>query len=353
MRAILALLILVVPALSGEPLTVPPATSIAPTPFPTDYRRSPCAATANVCQSFNRSQFADIAALRGFDLGQEWVEAHWDELQTALQPACERIATCFATPGNDHMFCNDIGTVEALGVCNRYPQGSVEREKCGFFINVFMAGVDRNSLPVWTELQACTQAQTGDTPSAHRVLKYWISPGTIHLDQTDPFTVYAVDSETGVAVQAKVLIESKTPIYAEDAPDGQPTTFYAVRWKPRLVRVPNASGHSDLVPPQIRIVAPGYREESFRLPMNVPRMKLTMSPPLAKWKRGTNRVTIKALDAATGSPVEARVMAGSTVLGKTNVPFELVLLPGQKRPEIWVTSLYERYSDVVVAAAKK
>ncbi len=349
MRAILIFLILVAPALFGDPLPVPPA---APIPLPTDYRRSPCAANVNACQSFNKSQFADIAALRGFDIGQDWVDAHWDELVTALLPTCERIATCFATPGNDYLFCNDIGSVEAVGVCSRYPQGSTEREKCIFFTKIFMAGVDRRSLPVWTELQACTKAQSPATP-AERILRYWISPAAIDPDRTEQFTVYAVDGETGVAVQAKVRIESKNPIYAEASPDGQPTTFYAIRWKPQLVRVPNASGHTDLVPPRIRIVAPGYREESFTLPVTIPRMKLTMDPPLKKLKRGKNKITIKALDAATGIPVEARVMAGSTVLGRTNEPFELVLRQGQKRPEIWVTSLYERYSDAVVAPAGK
>jgi hypothetical protein len=80
-------------------------------------------------------------------------------------------------------------------------------------------------------------------------------------------------------------------------------------------------------------------------------MTVTMDPDPSKLKRGKNTVTITARDAATGTPVEARVMGGSSVLGKTNVPFELEIVKGQKRPEIWVTSLYDRYNDVVVVSA--
>jgi hypothetical protein len=78
-------------------------------------------------------------------------------------------------------------------------------------------------------------------------------------------------------------------------------------------------------------------------------MKVEMKP--AKLRRGKNIVTITAVDSVTGKPVEARVMGGERVLGKTNQPFEIEITG--KRPEIWVTNLYDRYSDVVVAPADK
>jgi hypothetical protein len=122
-----------------------------------------------------------------------------------------------------------------------------------------------------------------------------------------------------------------------------------VPWKPKPVRVPNAAGHKDVLPPAVTLQAPGYRTVTFRLPMEIPSMKVTMSP--AKLRRGKNTVTVTAVDAATGKPVEARVMGGQLVLGKTNVPFELEVVG--KAPEIWVTSLYDRYNDVVVAPGGK
>jgi hypothetical protein len=74
-----------------------------------------------------------------------------------------------------------------------------------------------------------------------------------------------------------------------------------------------------------------------------------MTPSPDQLKPGKNIITVTARDAATGKPVEARVMAEDMAVGETNKPFELQLTRRDKRPEIWVTSLFDRYSDVVVA----
>ncbi len=328
-----------------------PALAQSRQPYPDDYEPSRCATAAPVCKTFTQSQFADIAAIRGFDIGQEWVDAHWRELSEALAPACAKIATCFAAPGNDSTFCNDIVSQEVFATtCNRYPQGSVDREKCSFFVRVYLFGHDRNSSEPWKKIQECAKAET---TGGERTFEWWVSPASFGTDYPGSFTVYAIDSVTRVPVRAKVHIQSKQQVYAPDAPNGLPTTFYPVPWKPRLARVPNAQGHQDVAAPRVRIEAPGYRTATFPLPMTVPAMTVKMEPDPSKLKRGKNTVTITARDAATGEPVEARVMAGSTVLGRTNVPLELEIVKGQKRPEIWVTNLYDEYSDVVVVPAEK
>ena len=322
---------------------------LAREPFPADYQPSPCAtpdAVTRVAKTFPQSEIAQIAAMRGYDVGQEWVDAHWKELTEALHPIWTKAATCFVTAGNDNLFCNDVAQTEAFAVCNRYPEGSKDREKCIFTMTAILAGQDHNSKQTWTELRACAEA---NKPAGERTLKWWLTPESFGAMYPGHFTVYTVDSETRVPVQARLHIQSTQPIYADDVPNGLPTTYYKVPWKPKLVRVANAQGHQDVVAPEVRIEAPGYKSVTFRLPMEVPVMKVEMKP--AKLKRGKNSVTITAVDAATGKPVEARVMGGQHVLGKTNVPFELELTG--KRPEIWVTNLYDRYSDVVVVAAEK
>lgn len=332
MRPLIAILLLLATPVLGREI------------FPSGYKPAPCAKPEKVCQSFPVSQIAEIAGLRGYDIGQEWVDAHWNELATAIAPLCAKMATCFATPGNDSVFCNDVLALEAQPVCDRYPAGSKDREKCASFMITYLAGIDRNSKEPWTEMQACAAEQPR---GGERTLEHWMVQGDGH------FTVYAIDSETRVPVRAALHIQSTTPIHAEDVPDGRPATFYKTPWKPRLVRVPNADGHQDVVPPVVRIEAPGYRTESFSMPLVVPKMVVEMNPPAAKLRRGRNVVTITARDSASGAPVEARVMAGERVLGKTNEPFELECRKGEKRPEIWVTNLYDRYSDVVVAPAGK
>ncbi|HEX6083417.1 MAG TPA: hypothetical protein VF266_02765 [Thermoanaerobaculia bacterium] len=317
-------------------------------PFPAGYTPSPCATPAAIAKAgktFPQSQIAQIAALRGYDVGQEWVDAHWKELSEGLQPIWAKAATCFVTAANDNLFCSDIAAAEAFTLCDRY-SGS-DREKCIFTMTAITAGQDHNSKEAWTAMRDC--AAQHHQPATERTLDWWLVPAAFGPDYSGVFHVYALDSETRVPVQARLHIQSAQSIYADDAPSGLPTTFYKVPWKVKLFRVPNAQGHRDVVAPEVRIEAPGYRAETFRLPVQVPVMKAEMKP--AKLKRGRNKVTITAVDAATGKPVEARVMGGERVLGKTNEPFELEITGRQ--PEIWITNLYDRYSDVVVAPAKK
>lgn len=345
MRPLLVILVLLSPSALAD--------SAMRETFPADYKPSPCADPAKVCQSFNQSQMAGIAALRGFDIGQEWVDAHWKELTEAIQPSCAKVASCFAAPNSEFTFCNDILRDEVYRVCNRYPEGSTDRTKCDFYIRTFWAGHDRKSKQAWKDAQECGAGQASAS-AAERTFEHWIVPARIGASYQGSFVIYAIDSETRVPVRARLHIDSKERIYAEGPADGHPTTFFPVPWKPKLVRVPNAAGHRDVLPPEVRIDAPGYKSVTLRLPVEIPTMIVKMSPPPAELKPGKNTVTIVASDAATGEPVEARVMAGGyAVLGKTNEPFELEIIRGKKRPEIWVTSLYDRYSDVVVVPGRK
>jgi hypothetical protein len=337
LRHLLILLLLAVPVLAQTRQ-----------PYPDDYKVHPCASAAPVCQTFKQSKFSDIAAIRGFDIGQEWVDSHWTELSEALAPSCQKIATCFAT-NNSFTFCNDLVFDDAYNLCDRYAEGSDDHRKCNYFLRTYLFGHDRNSSGPLKVIQDCTKAQPA---SGERTLEWWMSPATIGADYDGKFKVFTIDSETHVPVKAALILDVKPQIYASDSPEGMPTSFYFVPWKGKLVRVPNAQGHSDVLPPEVRIESPGYKTVSFRLPVDVPKMTLKMDPDPSKLKRGKNTVTITATDATTGKPVEARVMGGSAVLGKTNVPFELEIVKGQKRPEIWVTSLFDRYSDVVVARAE-
>ena len=46
-------------------------------------------------------------------------------------------------------------------------------------------------------------------------------------------------------------------------------------------------------------------------------------------------------------------MLGERTIGPGNTPIEIERGKNEKLPEIWVTSLFDRYSDVVVAKAEK
>jgi hypothetical protein len=88
-----------------------------------------------------------------------------------------------------------------------------------------------------------------------------------------------------------------------------PATIYPFDYKPKFKRVPNAAGHTDLLPATVTVTAPNYPESKFVLNAEVPKMTVTMTP--AKLRGGKNVITVEAKDVGTGKPVEARVMSGA------------------------------------------
>ncbi|HUP60022.1 MAG TPA: hypothetical protein VNA69_06345 [Thermoanaerobaculia bacterium] len=318
--------------------------------FPEDYKPNPCA-PAKVCQSYPRGEIVGMGArtLGLTALRQDWVAEHFDEIIGSFGPACRKVATCYAQPGNTFMFCDDIIVKEMPATCDRYPKSSNDYEQCNQLVRVYANGLTLMSQASWREAQACTM-KTPPSPEP-RKLEVWMSPATLPHGFDGRVTVYALDVETRVPVKASVTVGTEI-IYTKEVPDGTPTTWYWFPWKTKLVRVANAQGHRDVVPPALQMRANGYEPVTMPMPVAIPKMIVEMTP--STLKRGKNSVTVTARDSETGAPVEARVMFGHhTVLGQTNEPLEIELARGEKRREIWVTSMYDRYSDVVVAPAER
>lgn len=344
MRKLLILFILLTPALFADDAPARPV-------FPDDYQANPCAPT-DVCKSFDRYKF--VAAARtflGFTVDDRWITDHWDEIRKALEPGCAKMANCYTVFGSTFTFCNDAVVPEMRTVCDRFPNGSADRDQCLMFVEVYVLGVDQNSRPKWDEAQKCNAAasphQTRTTPP-----DVWTDPPKFGPDYKGMITVYAQDPVTKLPVPGFVHVE-KTTLYASGTPIGRPYTFYPFRWPFKLQRVPNAQGHTDLVAPKVTVEGFGWPAVTLTMPVELSTMVIEMQPPVEKLKRGKNQVTFVARDAKTGEPVEARIMLGDHILGDTNKPLTIELKRGQKRPEIWATSLFDRYNDVVIAPAEK
>jgi hypothetical protein len=339
-KTLLLVMLLTFPALAQSPSAIREA-------FPSDYTPSPCAAdTAAVCKSFAMEKMSSYGAtFRGFDMRQEWVNEHWDEMTKAFTPLCTKIANCFTVKVNDWVYCLDIMREDFIGTCNRFPADSEDRRQCTMFAMTYYIGLGAK-----TQLHKASQDCIAANPTTgERKLEAWIQPQTFAFDFHDLMTVFAYDAETHIPVRALVTIDAGT-LRSTEGPVS--TAGYATKWRAGLKNVTNAQGHRDLVGPTMTLTATGYQPLTIPMPVEVPKAIVEMTPPAAELKPGTNNITVTARDAATGKPAELRVMAGDRVVGKTNTPLQLELMPGKKRPEIWVTSLYHRYSDVVVAQAQ-
>jgi hypothetical protein len=279
---------------------------------------------------------------RGFNLQQEWVNEHWEEMLASFTPICAKMGNCFAVKGNDWVFCLDLMRNSLVSACDRFPPDSEDRRQCTWFATTYFIGLGGKT-KLYESVQECVAEQP---PSAIRKLEAWIEPNEFAYDFDGQLTAYAYDAETRIPVRAKIAIDGGVLKVIEGK---FPTVGYPVKWRAGLKRVPNAQGHDDVIAPTVTFTAEGYEPVTVPITMNIPTLIVEMTPSAAELKRGTNTITVTTRDAATGKPVEMRVMAGDRVLGNANKPLQLEWERGEKRPEIWVTSLWSRYSDVVVA----
>lgn len=317
--------------------------------FPDDYKRADCD-VKSICRSWNRTTLMQEGArLQGYThLSNSWVDAHWDQLLADLKPYCAKLSTCYATPGNTRMFCNDVVLTQTMNICDQFTDKK-DWEQCFLMMRTYVSGIDLDSWTAWNEAQECVKAQP--VPSG-RTLELTMKPKTIPPDFNGKIVIYALDKETRIPMRASITIEGEI-LYTKDAPDGTLTTSYALPWKAKLARVKAANGHEELVPPMVTVAAPGYETITFRMPIDVRPMDVTMTPSVDQLKPGKNTVTVTAKDPVSGKPVDARVLLGFRDVAEAGQPFQLELKKGEKRPEIWVRSSWDRYNDTVVAPAAR
>ena len=336
-------------AIAAPAVDAPPSTK----GFPDDYKPAACA-PANSCPTFDRAAMRSAAfKFLGLKLDPQWLDAHGDEMVQAFEPVCRKQATCLATPGNLFAFCNDIISPELRGVCDdRYPKGknAQDHEQCEIFMETFTLGVDQRTQAIWNTAQACANERTPAVDKT-KPLVTWVTPAEIPFDYTGYISIHAIDPDTRVPIQADLSVEGQI-IYVSTNPIGSLQSYYPFKWKPKFTRVKSANGHTELVAPIVTVRAKHYPESTFRMPVAVPSLVLDLVPPIAQLHRGKNVITVVAKDAKTGKPAELRVMYGDTAVGTSNEPIELMIDKKTKRQEIWVTSLFDKYSDATVVAAQ-
>lgn len=316
--------------------------------FPNDYTPQPCATEAEaICESFAQGRMSSFAStFRGYNLSQRWVDAHWKEMTPLFRKICAKAGSCFTVQQNDWVFCLDSVREDFFATCDRFPEGTQDHEECEMFALTYYIGIGART-KLANEAKECAGVLVG-TEGA-RTLQAWIEPAQIEHDFEGTLVVHVHDAQTHIPVRAAVTVDAGVLVGTEGI---TASALYPSRWKATLKRVPNAQGHHDVVAPTLTMTATGYETLTMPVPIDVPTVNVEMSPAVNALKPGKNTITVTARDAATGAPVEMRVMAGDRVVGNTNLPLQFELAPGKKRPEIWVTSLFNRYSDVVVAPAQ-
>jgi hypothetical protein len=323
--------------------------------FPDDYTPNPCA-PANSCDTFEHSGMRSAAFnFLGLQLDRDWLEAHGDEMIKLFEPVCRKLATCMATPGNNHLFCDDVISTELRDVCTRrFPKekGDADWHQCEVFMETFELGVDQKSYATWLPASECGKVKTPAVDKT-KPLIYWVDPPVIKPGYKDYISIHAIDPDTHIPMQADISIEGQI-VYTWTNPAGSLQTYYPFKWPTKFNRIKNpTTGHSDVVSPTVTIKKEHYPTITFPMPVTMPQVKLELMPPAAQLHPGRNVITVFAKDVASGKPAELRVMFGDTPAGTTNEPIELMIDRKAKRPEIWVTSLFDWYSDQTVVPGER
>lgn len=319
--------------------------------FPSDYKPQPCASDGTaVCESFSQQRIQSYGlAFRAYNIHQEWIDAHWDEMTKAFLPICTKMGNCFTVKDNDWVYCLDLMREDFLATCNRFTT-PYDRDQCNMFALTYYVGLGAKT-ELHKKAQECSTAPHDANPESAK-LEAWIEPKMIEPHHETKITVYAIDAGTRIPVRAKIEIDGEAPLKSTEGP--VPTAGYPSIWEAKYKRVPNADGHTNLAPPTVTLTATGYEPVTLTLPMpEVHTMNVGMSPAASKLRRGKNTITVTATDAITGKPVWGHVFAGTLLLGETNEPISFEWKRGEKRPEIWVTALYGQHHDAVVVPAEK
>lgn len=341
--------VLILAAVSLEAgVFVPPS----PRPiFPDDYTVSTCAPAT--CETFSPDDFRNAAfRFLGLNVDAAWFDKHQGELVELIAPYCRKRNTCLATPGNGHLFCDDLITPGIRSACDaKYPKDKDPHgfEECSAWVETFALGMSQQSLPAWREAQACAKPAAvmhDDEPEV------WMAPETIPSDYTGYLTIFALDRNTHIPVFGHIIWDGQI-VWAPSNPTGETATYYPFKGPFKLTRVPNGQGHTDVVAPLLTIKYDYYPTMQYRLPVTIPKLAVELKTDPTFKRSGKHTIRVVALDVDTAKLVELQVMLGEQAIGASNTDIPIERRKGQKLPEIWVTSLFDRYNDVVVAPAEK
>jgi hypothetical protein len=321
-------------------------------PYPDDYKPVPCAPVS--CESFNEDDLHSAAySFLGLNVNAPWFQAHEAELRDLITPFCKKRNTCMATPGNVNMFCDDLVTPEIRTICGKKyskPEDAKDLEQCQAWVETWALGMTQKSYKPWLAAQECAKpygVMHTQTPDV------WMAPASIPSDYTGYLTFFAIDRDTHVPVFGHISGWEGNILYAPSNPTGETATYYPFQGPFQLVRVPRPDGHTDIAGPMLTMKFDFYPAMTFRMAIDIPKLTVTVEKDPKYGLPGKHEITVKALDAVSGKPVELVVMAGTFALGPSNTTLSIDRKKGEKLPEIWVTSLFNRYSDLVVAPAEK
>ncbi|MCM2316819.1 MAG: hypothetical protein NDJ92_16855 [Thermoanaerobaculia bacterium] len=283
-----------------------------------------------ICRRPEVSALLQTATLLGTDLKEDWIEQYAPMLLQRFSRPCKSYARCLAVWGNSIEFCQANLKHEIFAECDSlFDRATAGQDaySCRTFANIYSIAQASDSEAVSKEAQACSRAKSEAAgPVARRPQpRVVVEPKAPRPGDDTTVIVRSFDGD-GDPVMALVRIAGVE----------RGRTFTPMPYGFSFDKSWDDEGRTTLTPPAVVVYAPPARPggppafEPVTMSFETrPRtVRLEVTPPVERWKKGSNRVRVVAVDAVSGTEVQGRLKTIGGMLGPSGATVEIRLEKG-------------------------
>lgn len=283
-----------------------------------------------ICRRPEVSEVLQTATVLGAQLKEDWIEQHAPMLFQRFSGPCTSYGRCLAVWGNNIDFCQAKLKHEIFAECDSLfdrATAGPDAYACRTFANVYSIAQASDSAMVSKEAQACARAKAeADGPVARMPQpRVEVEPKAPRPGDDTTVIVRSFDAD-GDPVMGMVRI----------AGIERGKTFTPMAYGFSFEKSWDDEGRATLTPPSVVVHAPPVRPggpPAFE-PVTVyfetqPRsVRLEVTPPVDKWKKGTNKVRVVAFDTVSGVEVKGKLKTIGGMVGPSGSTVEIRLEKG-------------------------
>lgn len=282
------------------------------------------------CQPPPLKDYPLYASKYGSELKVEWIDEYSPMLLQRFSRPCATFSRCLTVWGNSRDFCRDNLKNDVFAECGMLFDSATAKSdatSCRTFASVFALSQANAVRATWTKAQECSRknAHSAGTPKSRPQPRVVVEPMSPKPGEESSVIVRSYDAD-GDAVMALVSIAG--------VPRG--FTFIPMRYGFAFQRKFDESGRATLVAPTV-VVSPAqpipngpppFEPVTVSFETRPSTVRLEVTPPVASWRAGANKVKVVAFDTSSGEEVRGSLKTIGSILGKSGEPIEVQLEPG-------------------------
>lgn len=283
-----------------------------------------------ICRRPDVSEFLQTATILGAPLKEDWIEQYAPMLFQRFSNPCKSYARCLAVWGNSIEFCQANLKHEIFAECDSLfdrATAGPDAYSCRTLANIYSIAQATDSKAAWNQAQACARAKAEAAGLDVRMPqpRVDVEPKAPRPGEATPVTVRVFDAD-GDPVMGLVRI----------AGIERGRTFTPIPYGFSFEKSWDDEGRTTLTPPSVVVHAPPVRAGgrppfepvTIRFETQPDSVRLEVTPPVGKWKKGRNKVRVVAFDAVSGAVVPGKLKTIGGMLGPSGATVEIRLEKG-------------------------